>query len=53
MFETIKSILIEYIEVDEVSMEIAHHSSEFNLDEDVFWKGSAVFVKIASEFLKG
>ncbi|MBQ7150715.1 MAG: amidohydrolase [Synergistaceae bacterium] len=29
-----------------------HHCSVFNVDEDVFWKGSAIFVKIASEFLK-
>lgn len=29
-----------------------HHCSVFNIDEDVLWKGSAVFVKIASEFLK-
>lgn len=29
-----------------------HHCSVFNIDEDVLWKGSAIFVKIASEFLK-
>ena len=28
-----------------------HHSPLFNIDEDVLWEGSAVFVKIASEFL--
>ena len=29
-----------------------HHNPVFNIDEDVLWKGSAIFVKIASEFLK-
>ncbi len=29
-----------------------HHNPLFNIDEDVLWQGSAVFVKIASEFLK-
>ena len=29
-----------------------HHNPNFNIDEDVLWEGSAIFVKIASEFLK-
>ena len=29
-----------------------HHNPVFNIDEDVLWEGSAIFVKIASEFLK-
>ena len=29
-----------------------HHNPLFNIDEYVLWRGSAVFVKIASEFLK-
>ncbi|MBR1437123.1 MAG: amidohydrolase [Synergistaceae bacterium] len=29
-----------------------HHNPHFNIDEDVLWEGSAIFVKIASEFLK-
>ncbi|MBQ4469247.1 MAG: amidohydrolase, partial [Synergistaceae bacterium] len=29
-----------------------HHNPLFNIDEDVLWEGSAIFVKIASEFLK-
>lgn len=33
--------------------DLPHHCSTFNVDEDVFWKGSAIFVKIAGEFLKG
>lgn len=37
----------------EKGTDLPHHCSTFNVDEDVFWKGSAVFVKIASEFLKG
>lgn len=32
--------------------DIAHHNSKFTVDEDVFWKGSAVFVNIAEEYLK-
>lgn len=31
--------------------DIPHHSPKFNIDEDVLWKGSAVFVSIAQEFL--
>ena len=31
--------------------DIAHHNPKFNVDEDVFWEGSAVFVKIVEEFL--
>ncbi|MGN0838986.1 MAG: M20 family metallopeptidase [Pyramidobacter sp.] len=30
-----------------------HHSPGFNVDEDVFWKGSAVFVSIAEKYLQG
>ncbi|MBQ7576654.1 MAG: amidohydrolase [Synergistaceae bacterium] len=29
-----------------------HHNPVFNIDEDVLWEGTAIFVKIASEFLK-
>jgi len=32
--------------------DIAHHNPKFNIDEDVLWEGTAVFVKIASEMLK-
>lgn len=32
--------------------DIAHHNPKFNIDEDVLWEGSAVFVKIASEMLR-
>lgn len=32
--------------------DIAHHNSKFTLDEEVFWKGSAVFVNIAEKYLK-
>lgn len=32
--------------------DIAHHNPKFNIDEDVLWRGPAVFVKIASEMLK-
>lgn len=31
--------------------DIAHHSSKFNIDEDVLWIGSAMFVKIAEQLL--
>lgn len=29
----------------------AHHNPKFNIDEDVLWRGPAVFAKIAKEFL--
>ena len=32
--------------------DIAHHNSKFTLDEEVFWKGAAVFVNIAEKYLK-
>ena len=31
--------------------DIPHHNPKFNVDEDVFWKGSAVFVRIVEKFL--
>lgn len=30
-----------------------HHNPKFDVDEDVFWQGSAVFVKIVEDFLNG
>ena len=36
----------------ELGTDIAHHNSKFNVDEKVFWEGSAVFVNIAEKFLK-
>lgn len=33
--------------------DIAHHNPKFNVDEDVFWMGSAAFVNIAEKFLNG
>ena len=33
--------------------DIAHHNPKFNVDEDVFWMGSATFVNIAEKFLNG
>jgi len=33
--------------------DVAHHNPKFNVDEDVLWEGSAVFVKIAEKFLNG
>lgn len=33
------------------STRIPHHNPRFDIDEDVLWKGSAVFVSIAEEFL--
>ena len=30
---------------------VPHHNPKFNVDEDVFWMGSALFVKIAEKFL--
>ena len=32
--------------------DIPHHNPRFNIDEDVMWKGSVAFVKIANRFLK-
>lgn len=31
--------------------DVPHHNPHFNVDEDVFWIGSAVFVKITEKFL--
>lgn len=31
--------------------DIPHHNPRFNVDEDVFWSGSALFVKIAERYL--
>jgi len=31
--------------------DVPHHNAKFNVDEDVFWIGSAVFVKIVERFL--
>lgn len=31
--------------------DVPHHNPKFNVDEDVFWIGSAVFVKIVEKFL--
>ncbi len=28
-----------------------HHSSRFNIDEDVLWEGAAVFASIAERYL--
>ncbi|HIU87896.1 MAG TPA: amidohydrolase [Candidatus Avilachnospira avistercoris] len=33
--------------------DIPHHNPRFNIDEDVLWEGSAVFVRIAERFLNG
>lgn len=33
--------------------DVAHHNPRFNVDEDVFWIGSATFVNIAEKFLNG
>ncbi len=33
--------------------DVAHHNPKFNVDEDVFWMGSACFVNIAEKFLNG
>lgn len=30
---------------------VPHHNPKFNVDEDVFWMGSAMFVKIVEKFL--
>ena len=30
---------------------VPHHNARFDIDEDVLWKGSAVFVELTREFL--
>ncbi len=35
----------------EKGTDVPHHNPKFNIDEDVLWSGSAVFVKIAENFL--
>ena len=35
----------------EKGTDVPHHNPKFNIDEDVLWTGSAVFVKIAEKFL--
>ncbi len=35
----------------EKGTDVPHHNPKFNVDEDVFWIGSALFVKIAEKFL--
>lgn len=35
----------------EKGTDIPHHNAKFNIDEDVLWEGSALFVKIAEKFL--
>lgn len=37
----------------EKGTDISHHNPKFDVDEDVFWRGAAVFVAIVEEFLKG
>lgn len=37
----------------EKGTDVSHHNPKFDVDEDVFWEGSAVFVAIVEEFLKG
>ena len=37
----------------EKGTDVAHHNPKFNVDEDVFWMGSATFVNIAEKFLNG
>ena len=32
--------------------DIPHHNPRFNVDEDVLWIGSAMFVKIVERFLE-
>lgn len=36
----------------EKGTDYAHHNPHFNVDEDVLWEGTAVFVKIAQEMLR-
>ena len=31
--------------------DVSHHNPKFDVDEDVLWEGSAVFVAIVEEFL--
>ena len=31
--------------------DIPHHNPRFNVDEDVFWIGSALFVRIVEKYL--
>ena len=31
--------------------DVPHHNPKFNVDEDVLWEGSAVFVAIAEKYL--
>lgn len=35
----------------EKNTDVPHHNPKFNVDEDVFWIGSAMFVRIAERFL--
>lgn len=35
----------------EKGTDIPHHNAKFNIDEDVLWEGSAIFVRIAEKFL--
>lgn len=35
----------------EKGTDVPHHNAKFNIDEDVLWTGSAMFVKIAEKFL--
>ena len=35
----------------EKGTDVPHHNPKFNIDEDVLWTGSAMFVKIAEKFL--
>lgn len=35
----------------EKGTDVPHHNAKFNIDEDVLWRGSAMFVKIAEKFL--
>lgn len=35
----------------EKGTDVSHHNSRFNVDEDVFWEGTAVFAQIAMDFL--
>ena len=35
----------------EKGTDVSHHNSRFNIDEDVLWKGAAVFTEIAERYL--
>lgn len=35
----------------EKGTDVPHHNPKFNVDEDVFWEGAAVFVSIVEDFL--